>query len=205
VGRPREPAGARPGQPYVPDAGQLTRIIVRGMVRLGYQSFTAPTRVLDPHVMVTGNEVDIDTIRHFEHETKAEIMHFVEEKGTRYRWALNTEPTFSYRVDPKVGPGTLVISRAPSPGDVGAGPEPGRSLSGSSAPAPSWSAWYGPDETGPAAPPAPSATTRDPVRCPGTCRRGHPGRIGHSDQAGRAAPGWHRRRRRRRSARPRSG
>jgi FHA domain len=160
---PRKPAGARPGQPYVPDAGELTRIIVRGMVRLGFQSFTAPTRVLDSHVLVTGSEVDIDTIRHFERETRAEIVAFVEDKGTRYRWALNAPPTFSYRVDPKVAPGTLVISRAPSAADAAAGPEPAHSLSGPPAPSPSWPAWYGPDETERAAPPAPAATTRDPV------------------------------------------
>lgn len=161
----RGPAGPRPGQPYVPDAGQLTHAIVRGMVRLGYKSFMASTRVLDPHVVVTGNEVDIDTIRHFERETKTEIIAFVEHRGTKYRWTLNSEPAFSYRIDPQAAPGTLVISRAASAPDAGGPAEPDGNPDGPSPRTSSWDAWYGPGEAGRAAPPAPPAATRaDPVR-----------------------------------------
>jgi hypothetical protein len=86
---------------------------------------------------------------------KAEIMAFVEREGTKYRWALNTPPTFSYRVDPKLAPGNLVISRASSSPDAGPGPEPANRPSAQ----PSWQAWYGQDETGHAA-----ATRAEPVR-----------------------------------------
>lgn len=159
--------GPRPGPSYVPNAGHLTRVIVRGMVRLGYQSFTVATRVLEPHVLVTGCEVDIETIRHFEPETRAEIVNYVEQKGGKYRWTLNAPPTFSYRIDPKVPPGTLVISRASalSAGDAEA--------SGPSPQSQPWSAWYeqgGTEHFNPSAPstppvaPAPSASTRaDPA------------------------------------------
>lgn len=39
------------------------------------------TDVLEPHAVVTGCEVDIETIRHFEPETRAEIVNYVEQKG----------------------------------------------------------------------------------------------------------------------------
>ena len=168
-------AGPRPGLSYVPDAGHLTRVIVRGMVRLGYQSFTVATRVLDPNVVVTGCEVDIETIRHFEPETRAEIVNYVEQKGGKYRWALNAPPTFSYRIDPKVPPGTLVISRASAlaVGDAAAYGPSGPSPHVPSSQPQSWSAWYEQGDTDhvtPSAPstapvaPAPSAPTRaDPA------------------------------------------
>jgi hypothetical protein len=115
-----EPAGPRPGQLYVPDAGQLSRIIIRGMVKLGYQTLTTATRVLDPHVVVAGTAADIDTLRHFEAEVKAEIAAYVEQKGSKYRWTLNSPPTFTYLIDPKAVHGSLAISRAAAPATVAA-------------------------------------------------------------------------------------
>ena len=113
-----EQAGPRPGQSYIPDTGQLTKAIIRGMVTLGYQTLTTPTRVLDPHIVVAGAPEDIEALRHFEGEVKTEIVTYVDRKGSKFRWLLNSPPTLMYCVDDEAVPGQLTISRAASPATV---------------------------------------------------------------------------------------
>jgi Inner membrane component of T3SS, cytoplasmic domain len=97
-------------QSYTPDTRELTRRIIRGMARLGHQSLTAPIRVLNPCVTVTGAAEDIDALRRFESVVLAEIVGYVEQKSAKFRWALNGSPSLSFCVDPDAIPGNLVIS-----------------------------------------------------------------------------------------------